>query len=126
MSVDQEGANNSTLSPYMGGPALMDDSPASKMALEHSITTFPDDTVMIEPDLSNQEIKNLADWHDFSQISGGDEKDKLTPLSQIGFCDPASIGGGQQLTIISIEVVPHSFFFCSRRICFFLFTLHTM
>uniref|UniRef100_I1QD14 DNA polymerase n=1 Tax=Oryza glaberrima TaxID=4538 RepID=I1QD14_ORYGL len=108
VSVDQEGANNSTLSPYMGGPALMDDSPASKMALEHSITTFPDDTVMIEPDLSNQEIKNLADWHDFSQISGGDEKDKLTPLSQIGFCDPASIGGGQQLTIISIEVITES------------------
>uniref|UniRef100_A0A0E0EFX5 DNA polymerase zeta catalytic subunit n=1 Tax=Oryza meridionalis TaxID=40149 RepID=A0A0E0EFX5_9ORYZ len=107
VSVDQE-ANNSTLSPYMGGPALMDDSPASKMALEHSITTFSDDTVTIEPDLSNQEIKNLADWHDFSQISGGDEKDKLTPLSQIGFCDPASIGGGQQLTIISIEVIAES------------------
>uniref|UniRef100_A0A0E0LPJ2 DNA polymerase zeta catalytic subunit n=1 Tax=Oryza punctata TaxID=4537 RepID=A0A0E0LPJ2_ORYPU len=108
VSVDQEGGNNYTLPPYMGGPALMDDSPASKMALEHSITTFPDDTVMTEPDLPNQEIKNLADWHDFSQISGGDEKDKLTPLSQIGFCDPASTGGGQQLTIISIEVITES------------------
>ncbi|KAF0907731.1 hypothetical protein E2562_020477 [Oryza meyeriana var. granulata] len=108
VSVGQEGANNSTLSPYTGGPALMDDSPASKLALEHTTTIFPDDTVMMEPDHSNQEIKNLADWHNFSQISGGDEKDKLTPLSQIGFRDPASTGGGQHLTIISIEVLTES------------------
>lgn len=42
--------------------------------------------------------------HDISQISGPDEKSNLTPLSQIGFRDPASMGGGQQLTIMSIEV----------------------
>ena len=42
--------------------------------------------------------------HDISQISGPDEKSNLTPLSQIGFRDPASTGGGQQLTIVSIEV----------------------
>ncbi|KAG8099150.1 hypothetical protein GUJ93_ZPchr0013g35749 [Zizania palustris] len=96
---DQEGANNSTLSPYTGsGP------------LEHTTTLFPDDTAMmeVEPDLSKKEIENLADWHDFSQISAGDEKDKLTPLSQIGFRDPASTGCGQQLTIISIEVLAES------------------
>ncbi|KAG6482273.1 hypothetical protein ZIOFF_058904 [Zingiber officinale] len=39
-----------------------------------------------------------------SQISGPDNKLTLTPLSQIGFCDPASIGCGQQLTIMSVEV----------------------
>ncbi|XP_074555935.1 DNA polymerase zeta catalytic subunit [Curcuma longa] len=39
-----------------------------------------------------------------SQISGPDTKLTLTPLSQIGFCDPASIGCGQQLTIMSVEV----------------------
>ncbi|KAJ3699935.1 hypothetical protein LUZ61_003640 [Rhynchospora tenuis] len=34
-----------------------------------------------------------------------DDKGKLTPLSQIGFQDPASVGRGQQLTIISVEVL---------------------
>lgn len=43
-------------------------------------------------------------WHDASQISGPDRKSKLTPLSQTGFRDPASMGGGQQLTLLSIEV----------------------
>ncbi len=43
----------------MGGPTLMDDSLASKLALEHSPTTFPNGTVMMEPDLSNQVMKNL-------------------------------------------------------------------
>lgn len=41
---------------------------------------------------------------DVSQISGPDDKSNLTPLSQIGFRDPASIGGGQQLTVMSLEV----------------------
>ncbi|XP_072974935.1 DNA polymerase zeta catalytic subunit isoform X1 [Typha angustifolia] len=43
--------------------------------------------------------------HDVSQISFLDEKPELTPLSQIGFRDPASVGHGQQLTIMSIEVL---------------------
>ena len=64
--------------------------------------------------LYNKESKQLDEWHDFSQISAGNEKDKFTPLSQIGFRDPASIGGGQQLTILSMEVLPHSFLFCSQ------------
>ncbi|KAF8760569.1 hypothetical protein HU200_010040 [Digitaria exilis] len=58
--------------------------------------------------ISIKEIKHLDEWHDFSQISAGNEKDKLTPLSQIGFRDPASIGGGQQLTILSMEVLTES------------------
>lgn len=41
---------------------------------------------------------------DISQISGPDGRSKPTPLSQIGFRDPASVGGGQQLTLLSIEV----------------------
>lgn len=41
---------------------------------------------------------------DSSQISGPDGRSKPTPLSQIGFRDPASIGGGQQLTLLSVEV----------------------
>ncbi|KAL2536841.1 DNA polymerase zeta catalytic subunit [Forsythia ovata] len=43
-----------------------------------------------------------------SQISGPDRNSKPTPLSQIGFRDPASVGGGQQLTLLSIEVQAES------------------
>jgi hypothetical protein len=42
---------------------------------------------------------------DISQISGPDGKSRPTPLSQSGFRDPASVGGGQQLTLLSIEVL---------------------
>ncbi|KAG2695557.1 hypothetical protein I3760_07G018400 [Carya illinoinensis] len=45
---------------------------------------------------------------DMSQISGPDGKSRLTPLSQSGFRDPASVGGGQQLTLLSIEVQAES------------------
>ncbi|GMY18869.1 DNA polymerase zeta catalytic subunit-like [Fagus crenata] len=45
---------------------------------------------------------------DMSQISGPDGKSKPTPLSQSGFRDPASVGGGQQLTLLSIEVQAES------------------
>ncbi|XP_076930223.1 DNA polymerase zeta catalytic subunit-like [Bidens hawaiensis] len=44
---------------------------------------------------------------DVSQLSGPEGK-KLTPLSQAGFKDPASIGAGQQLTMLSIEVQAES------------------
>jgi hypothetical protein len=78
---------------------------------------------VMESALSNKESKHLDEWHDFSQISAGNEKDKLTPLSQIGFRDPASIGGGQQLTILSMEVLLHSFLFCSQYM-YCLFFIH--
>lgn len=42
---------------------------------------------------------------DVSQISGPDRKSGSTPLSQLGFRDPASVGAGQQLTILSVEVM---------------------
>lgn len=45
-------------------------------------------------------------FRDASQISGPDGKSDLTPLSQIGFRDPASVGCGQHLTIMSLEVPP--------------------
>ncbi|KAI7741669.1 hypothetical protein M8C21_005367, partial [Ambrosia artemisiifolia] len=44
---------------------------------------------------------------DVSQLSGPEYK-KLTPMSQAGFRDPASIGAGQQLTMFSIEVQAES------------------
>ncbi|RVX18707.1 DNA polymerase zeta catalytic subunit [Vitis vinifera] len=45
-------------------------------------------------------------FHD--KISGPEEKSKPTPLSQIGFRDPASVGGGQQVTLLSIEIQAES------------------
>jgi DNA polymerase zeta len=42
---------------------------------------------------------------DISQISGPGENSSFTALSQIGFRDPASVGRGQQLTLLSIEVL---------------------
>ncbi|CAK7340718.1 unnamed protein product [Dovyalis caffra] len=45
---------------------------------------------------------------DISQISGPDRRSRPTPLSQIGFRDPASVGAGQQLTLLSIEVQAES------------------
>ncbi|GAB4855556.1 hypothetical protein Ancab_024175 [Ancistrocladus abbreviatus] len=41
---------------------------------------------------------------DISQISGPSNRSDPTPLSQIGFRDPASVGGGQQLTLFSVEI----------------------
>jgi hypothetical protein len=44
-------------------------------------------------------------WRDISQVTApSPDKGQLTPLSQSGFRDPASVGGGQQITMISIEV----------------------
>ena len=40
---------------------------------------------------------------DLSQILGPDGKLKPTPLSQSGFWDPASVGGGQQLTFLKYK-----------------------
>ncbi|PHT98415.1 DNA polymerase zeta catalytic subunit [Capsicum chinense] len=51
---------------------------------------------------------SLGGSQNLSQISGPDRKSRLTPLSQTGFRDPASIGCGQQLTILSIEVQAES------------------
>uniref|UniRef100_A0A7N0V413 DNA polymerase zeta catalytic subunit n=3 Tax=Kalanchoe fedtschenkoi TaxID=63787 RepID=A0A7N0V413_KALFE len=45
---------------------------------------------------------------DFSQISGPFGKSRTTPLSQTGFRDPASIGCGQQLTLLSLEILAES------------------
>lgn len=57
---------------------------------------------------TEENSKKLQQRHvysqDISQISGPEGK-KLTPLSQAGFRDPASIGAGQQLTMFSIEVI---------------------
>ncbi|KAK7284352.1 hypothetical protein RJT34_19097 [Clitoria ternatea] len=56
-----------------------------------------------------QRVKACCDGsQDLSQISGPVGKSTCTPLSQIGFRDPASVGSGQQLTLLSIEVLADS------------------
>ncbi|VAH26719.1 unnamed protein product [Triticum turgidum subsp. durum] len=107
VSDDQEIEHHPTSTPHAEALPLMANSPVPGSASEHTTTTFID-TVMMKSDQPNKENKKLDDWHDFSQISAEDEKHKLTPLSQIGFRDPASTGGGQQLTILSIEVFAES------------------
>lgn len=102
--ADKEEAHSSTLS--RNSPTRFTKENSAKNIFVHGD--------VMESALSNKESKHLDEWHDFSQISAGNEKDKLTPLSQIGFRDPASIGGGQQLTILSMEVLLHSFLFCSQ------------
>lgn len=96
--ADKEEAHSSALSP---------NSP-SRSTLENSLVKVAVDGDVMESTLSNRESKHLDEWHAFSQISAGNEKDKLTPLSQIGFRDPASIGCGQQLTMLSMEVLAES------------------
>ncbi|KAL0005946.1 hypothetical protein SO802_013507 [Lithocarpus litseifolius] len=54
------------------------------------------------PDDSNNDMPESGSG---SHISGPHGKSKPTPLSQSGLQDPASVGGGQQLTWLSIEVV---------------------
>lgn len=49
--------------------------------------------------------KSALRWRDVSQITAPSPmKGQLTPLSQSGFRDPASVGAGQQITLMSIEV----------------------
>ncbi|KAJ7973360.1 DNA polymerase [Quillaja saponaria] len=57
--------------------------------------------------------KDLQDFNEDQNtsrgdISGPDGKSSITPLSQIGFRDPASVGCGEQLTLLSIEVLAES------------------
>ncbi|ONM60806.1 DNA polymerase zeta catalytic subunit [Zea mays] len=96
VAADKEEAHSSTLSR---------NSP-TRFTKENSANKMHGD--VMGSALSYKESKHLDEWHDFSQISAGNEKDRLTPLSQIGFRDPASIGGGQQLTILSVEVLTES------------------
>lgn len=66
---------------------------------------YNDATKILQTDGNILNMKqNTGCSEDFSQISGPDGRPKLTPISQIGFRDPASVGGGQQLTVFSIEV----------------------
>ncbi|KAK9161058.1 hypothetical protein Syun_007399 [Stephania yunnanensis] len=42
-------------------------------------------------EITGSETEHIGSWQDVSQISGPDSSSKLTPLSQMGFDDPASV-----------------------------------
>ncbi|KAM5561236.1 DNA polymerase zeta catalytic subunit [Rosa sericea] len=68
-----------------------------------------DMTEVLEREADVIRVKTYPDRsQDSSQISGPDGRSKSTPLSQTGFRDPASVGIGQQLTLLSIEVQSES------------------
>nr|XP_011466294.1 PREDICTED: DNA polymerase zeta catalytic subunit isoform X2 [Fragaria vesca subsp. vesca] len=68
-----------------------------------------DMTEALEREADVIRVKTYPDrLQDSSQISGPDRRSKSTPLSQTGFRDPASVGIGQQLMLLSIEVQAES------------------
>ncbi|XP_078160009.1 recovery protein 3 isoform X2 [Carex rostrata] len=83
-------------------------SPQKRSIIDSKIDTLESNKEMKENisfEVKGNDAYVTGSWNEYSQISGPDDKGKLTPLSQIGFQDPASVGGGQQLTIISLEVL---------------------
>ncbi|KAI3909099.1 hypothetical protein MKW92_026579 [Papaver armeniacum] len=69
---------------------------------KETVVCHPNKTCLEQSNLKEKE--DIETWQDVSQISGPDRRSKLTPLSQTGFRDPASVGAGQQLTLLSIEI----------------------
>uniref|UniRef100_A0A2N9FRC3 Uncharacterized protein n=1 Tax=Fagus sylvatica TaxID=28930 RepID=A0A2N9FRC3_FAGSY len=55
------------------------------------------------PRILDRERSAFGDGLTTTMQGRGDGKSKPTPLSQSGFRDPASVGGGEQLTMLSIE-----------------------
>ncbi|XP_060966824.1 DNA polymerase zeta catalytic subunit isoform X2 [Cannabis sativa] len=72
--------------------------------LTRNIPCNEDTSPMLRKGDSNKLKQYSSSSQDVSQISGPDGRSKPTPLSQIGFRDPASLGGGQQLTLLSVEI----------------------
>ncbi|XP_051144572.1 DNA polymerase zeta catalytic subunit [Andrographis paniculata] len=92
-------------SPFLTPASLPDEMCDSSLQANHN-----QETCSVKVQAFNWTPKNKSPIrsHDTSQISCPDKKILLTPLSQIGFRDPASVGQGQQLTLLSIEVLAES------------------
>ncbi|GMI88783.1 recovery protein 3 [Hibiscus trionum] len=93
-----------TTSKYHKIPVLDQGHPEKNLVLGSEVNTCCDESKC----QSEGKITNIntctSGSQDMSQISGPDGKSMPTPLSQIGFRDPASVGAGQQLTLLSLEV----------------------
>lgn len=93
-------------------------SPQKRSIIDSKIDTLESNKEMKENisfEVKGNDAYVTGSWNEYSQISGPDDKGKLTPLSQIGFQDPASVGGGQQLTIISLEVCIFLLVICTYK-----------
>ncbi|KAK2999169.1 hypothetical protein RJ639_023044 [Escallonia herrerae] len=106
--------NNSCNTPLMESGSVSDVKPILDQVYQvrHNSKVQPscdEETKVLDSEGNNMKVKQGTECsQDISQISGPEGKTKPTPLSQIGFRDPASVGGGQQLTLLSIEVQTES------------------
>ncbi|KAK2976052.1 hypothetical protein RJ640_024780, partial [Escallonia rubra] len=106
--------NNSCNTPLMESGSVSDVKPILDQVYQvrHNSEVQPscdEETKVLDSEGNNMKVKQGTECsQDISQISGPEGKTKPTPLSQIGFRDPASVGGGQQLTLLSIEVQTES------------------
>ncbi|KAI3948072.1 hypothetical protein MKX01_014671 [Papaver californicum] len=80
-------------------PSRKEDHPTLKTK---NVVCHPNEKYLERSNLKEKE--HMETWQDVSQISGPDRRSKLTPLSQTGFWYPASVGAGQQLTLLSVEI----------------------
>ncbi|KAL0284819.1 UNVERIFIED_CONTAM: DNA polymerase zeta catalytic subunit [Sesamum angustifolium] len=104
--VDSQGSQSDDSNcPLPESASLLNKETNSKQQMEHN-----QESCFMKVKTLNEGKENLSTGcsPDTSQISGPDKKMRLTPLSQIGFRDPASVGQGQQLSLLSIEVQAES------------------
>ncbi|KAI3448610.1 hypothetical protein Pfo_005275 [Paulownia fortunei] len=104
--VDSQGSQaDDSNSPFPESASLSDEKPYFNQLPEHNQEKC---SVEVKTLFETKKKQSTPCSQDTSQISGPDKKMRLTPLSQIGFRDPASVGQGQQLTLLSIEVQAES------------------
>lgn len=84
------------------------------------VQTYGFNKVIDNQDKDNKR-ESTANLLVMSQISGPESKSKITPVSQIGFRDPAAVGASQQLTMLSIEVHEPCLCLIGLRYCHLLF-----
>ncbi|KAK4424650.1 DNA polymerase zeta catalytic subunit [Sesamum alatum] len=104
--VDSQGSQSADSNcPLPESASLFNKETNFKQRMEHN-----QESCCMKVKTLSEGMENLSTGcsQDTSQISGPDKKMRLTPLSQIGFRDPASVGQGQQLTLLSIEVQAES------------------
>lgn len=103
--VDPQGSQADENNSPLAESSSYDGKPEFNQLLEHN-----QENCSREVNPLNENTKKLSTRfsQDTSQISGPDKTLRLTPMSQIGFRDPASVGQGQQLTLLSIEVQAES------------------
>ncbi|TYI16304.1 hypothetical protein ES332_A08G245600v1 [Gossypium tomentosum] len=93
-----------TTSKYHTGPIWEQGHPEKNVVLGSEVKPCCDESTCLSEGKVTKVNSCSNGSQDLSQISGPDGKSMPTPLSKIGFRDPASVGAGQQLTVLSLEV----------------------